>query len=150
MIHRIHSGERLANDYILGGNPAPTRANPVGTPVNFKELRFPGIAGNCAQCHRPSTWVLPLTGRRLSSREQIRHCLENPAADADNYCDSGLWVASSTTTLPPTTAACLGCHDSAAAAAHAEVNTTLSGVEACAVCHGPGKDEDVSVVHPIR
>lgn len=150
MIHRIHAGERLANDYILGGNPAPTRANPVGTPANFKELRFPGIAGNCAQCHRPSTWALPLTGPRLSSREQVRHCLENPAADADNYCDSGLWVASSTTTLGPATAACLGCHDSAAAAAHAEVNTTLSGVEACDVCHGPGKDEDVSVVHPIR
>jgi hypothetical protein len=44
----------------------------------------------------------------------------------------------------------LGCHDSEAAGAHAELNTTASGVEACVVCHGPGSEADVSRVHPIR
>ena len=49
--------------------------------------------------------------------------------------------------IPPVQNACLACHDSDAAAAHAETNTTGSGAEACAVCHGEGSVEAVSVVH---
>ena len=45
-----------------------------------------------------------------------------------------------------TAAACLGCHDSQAAAAHAFVNTAPFG-EACAACHGPNADFSVDKVH---
>ena len=43
-------------------------------------------------------------------------------------------------------AACLGCHDTQAAAAHAFLNTAPFG-EACAVCHGPDGEEAVDKVH---
>ena len=46
--------------------------------------------------------------------------------------------ATGTTPQQPTAAACLGCHDSQSAAAHAFVNTAPFG-EACAACHGPGR-----------
>ncbi len=47
----------------------------------------------------------------------------------------------------PSTRTCITCHDSPAAAAHAELNTTASGVEACAVCHGAGSTLGADKVH---
>jgi hypothetical protein len=52
----------------------------------------------------------------------------------------------------PGTAACLGCHDSKDAAAHAYLNTakfpgSTDPAEACAACHGTGKDWAVEKVH---
>jgi hypothetical protein len=44
--------------------------------------------------------------------------------------------------------ACTGCHDGPASLAHAEINTTASGVESCAACHGPGRLFAVSTAHP--
>jgi hypothetical protein len=46
----------------------------------------------------------------------------------------------------PTAAACLGCHDSQAAAAHAFVMTAPFG-ESCATCHGPDAEFSVDKVH---
>jgi predicted CXXCH cytochrome family protein len=51
--------------------------------------------------------------------------------------------------VPPIQDACLSCHDSEAAAAHAETNTTMSGAEACTVCHGEGSSKAVSAVHAL-
>jgi len=48
--------------------------------------------------------------------------------------------------LGPTAAACLGCHDLKPAGVHAKTMTTDIG-EACAICHGQGKDFDVAKVH---
>ena len=50
----------------------------------------------------------------------------------------------------PTAYACNTCHDSPAAKAHTELQTTPEGVEACDVCHGAGRDLAVDVVHPIQ
>jgi hypothetical protein len=47
-------------------------------------------------------------------------------------------------------AVCGACHDSAAAGAHIELETTPEGVEACAVCHGPGAQLAVDRVHRVR
>ena len=56
----------------------------------------------------------------------------------------------STTLIPPTRAACTSCHDSLFAKAHAAVNVdTVSGVEACAVCHGASADFAVATVHAL-
>jgi hypothetical protein len=45
-----------------------------------------------------------------------------------------------------TTAACLACHDTQAAASHALMSTTAIG-EACNTCHGSQGAYSVSIVH---
>lgn len=44
---------------------------------------------------------------------------------------------------------CNGCHDSDAAAAYMNLETYL-GVEACATCHGPGREFSVEVSHQVE
>jgi hypothetical protein len=46
----------------------------------------------------------------------------------------------------PAAAACLGCHSTVDAAAHAYVNTAPFG-EACAACHGDDREFSVERVH---
>lgn len=47
MIHKIHTGEELNNDYIVGG-------------TNFKEVLYPGDRRNCAACHVNNSFQVPL------------------------------------------------------------------------------------------
>jgi Outer membrane cytochrome MtrC/MtrF-like, domains II/IV len=55
------------------------------------------------------------------------------------------------TRYAPNTAACGSCHDSDEAKAHFNLNTSFGlGSESCSVCHGPGRSEDVAVVHSER
>lgn len=121
LIHRIHTGEDLTQDFTVYGNG--NRAN------NFNEVRFPGDRRNCAKCHTGGSFNLPLpTGE------------DNVTTLRDYFSPQG-----------PATAACLGCHDSRDAAAHAYLNTTTFGgtnpAEACATCHGTGRDWDVAKMH---
>lgn len=145
-IHRIHMGEELTmKPYIIGGFPAPSKANPAGTPMDFGEVRFPGDRKACWTCHKADSYMLPLPDKTLPSKLETLTCVEDPLADGDAYCDQR--IVESTRFLGPEASACTGCHDAKAVAAHAETNTTASGAEACATCHGPGKDVDVQRVH---
>jgi len=123
MIHRIHSGENLTQDFTVFGFG--------GSPNNYNEVRFPGDRRNCAKCHSSTAaYTLPLpTG--IASVTTLR----------DYFTPHG-----------PATAACLGCHDNQDAAAHAYLNTTTFPgatipAEACATCHGTGKDWSVEKKH---
>ncbi len=122
LIHRIHTGENLTQDFTVYGFG--------GSVNNFNEIRFPGDTRNCAKCHAGTSYALPLpTG--IASVTTLR----------DYFTPQG-----------PGTAACLGCHDNIDAAAHAYLNTTTFPgstipAEACATCHGTGKDWDVAKVH---
>jgi len=122
MIHRIHTGEELNNDFTVFAFG--------GVATNFNEVTFPGDRTNCAKCHAGNSHLLPLpTG--IASVNTLR----------DFFTPQG-----------PGTAACLGCHDSKDTAAHAYLNTvTFPGstipAEACATCHGTGKDWAVDKVH---
>ncbi|MEK6374902.1 MAG: OmcA/MtrC family decaheme c-type cytochrome [Acidobacteriota bacterium] len=122
LIHRIHTGENLTQDFTVYGNG--NRAN------NFNEVRFPGDRRNCATCHTAGSFLLPLPPGE-----------DNVTTLRDYFSPQG-----------PATAACLGCHDGRDAAAHAYLNTTTFGgtaepAEACATCHGIGKDQDVAKAH---
>jgi OmcA/MtrC family decaheme c-type cytochrome len=124
MIHRIHSGENLTQDFTVFGFG--------GSRNNFNEVRFPGDRRNCAKCHSSTAaYTLPLQQTNIASVTVLR----------DYFTPHG-----------PATAACLGCHDNKDAAAHAFLNTaTFPGstipAEACATCHGTGKDHSVEKAH---
>ncbi|OFV91924.1 MAG: hypothetical protein A3H28_08530 [Acidobacteria bacterium RIFCSPLOWO2_02_FULL_61_28] len=142
---KLHGGTRTNTDYcVMCHRP---KAVDDGLPINFRThihrihtgeelknewtvgrnyngLRFPGDRRNCASCHVNNSNQLPL-----------------PEGMA-NTDSPGLFY----TPLGPAASACLGCHDSKDAAAHAFQMTAPFG-ESCAACHGEGRDFAVSKVH---
>jgi OmcA/MtrC family decaheme c-type cytochrome len=146
MIHKIHAGEELSQPYTLFGFPAPTVAAPGGTPMMFDEMRYPRSPAQCSACHADGTWNLPIAGTAPSTLQRMT-CTEPGGADGDGYCTTPFWNMTASILIPPQTAACTSCHDQPFVAAHAATNTTPLGVEACATCHGPGAEQDVSLVH---
>lgn len=122
MIHRIHTGEELTQDYTVYGFGSAA--------INFNHVVYPGDRRNCNKCHVNGGASLPLPST-AGAVTTLR----------DYFTPQG-----------PGTAACLGCHDSKDAAAHAYLNTakfpgSTDPAEACAACHGTGKDWAVEKVH---
>ncbi len=124
MIHRIHSGENLDQDFTIYGFG--------GAISNFNDVTYPGDRRNCIACHTSQTVVelpLPITNQPVITQRDFF----SPRGSATN--------------------ACTGCHDSRDVAAHAYINTAyfpntpLVPAEACGTCHGAGADYDVAVVH---
>jgi len=122
LIHRIHRGAELTQDFTVFGNGKSRH--------NYNEVEFPGTIDRCAKCHTTTSYTLPLnTG------------IDSVTTQRDYFSPQG-----------PATAACLACHDNRDAAAHAFLNSaTFPGAttpaEACATCHGVGKDWAVDKVH---
>jgi len=116
MIHRIHTGHLLETDFTVYGYR--------GSVHNYNDVGYPGDLRNCVACHDPGTYGVPA-----------------PEGSAEvptlrNYY----------TPLQPAAAACLACHSSVDAAAHAYVNTAPFG-ESCAACHGDNREYSVDEVH---
>ena len=149
MLHKIHAGTSLTEPFVIGGFPLPTVANPKGTPNNFAADRYPRPLTDCQACHTSKNWTLPLTASTayLPSTSQLMSCSEPLGSNPTNYCDSPDWTVTTTTLTPPQTSACTSCHDAPYTLAHAQLNTTLDGVETCATCHGAGMVEDVTLFH---
>ena len=119
LIHRIHTGEELTHDYTVYGFG--------GSVNNFNEVRFPGDRRDCEKCHVNDSQQLPLPATNLA--------VQTPPPPQEWY-----------TPMQTTAAACLGCHDTQEAAAHAYVMTSPFG-ESCAACHAPEDDFSVDKVH---
>ena len=121
LIHSIHVGQdRSQKPYIVYGYQ--------GSMNDFSELRFPGDLTDCAACHRPATYNLPLP----EGVQPITVTQKGAAID----------------TILPARAACTGCHDGKPAGGHAELQTTSDGLETCAVCHDASSEFSVELAHP--
>jgi len=129
MLHKIHMGEDLdhASTYTVVGFGSTAYPNNFGI-LNYGEVAFPAMPSGvkqCTTCHGTfnTAWIEP------SSRT-------HPAGQ-----------------LLPTRAwrsACGACHDSDAAQAHIDSQTSPSGAEACAVCHDPDGLYNVELFHKVR
>jgi hypothetical protein len=124
MLHKIHMGEELANAStydIVGFGSAPYPNN--FTVANYAEVVFPSLPGgvaNCVKCHGNDAWHEP---------KPRAHPTEQGTA-------IGRW-----------TVVCGACHDTTDAQAHIAVQTDPLGNESCGVCHAPGKELSVELVH---
>jgi hypothetical protein len=123
LAHKLHTGEELDQTlYIVYGRQ--------GRPVDLGEVRFPGDRRDCATCHENDSQLLPLPAGLLPTR------LTTNVSGTETLVED----------RPPVTAACLTCHGSDSALAHARANT-FGGTETCQVCHGEGRVVPVSEVH---
>jgi OmcA/MtrC family decaheme c-type cytochrome len=117
LIHKIHTGSNLTTDFTVMGH-----GNSVN---NYNDVGYVGDRRDCVKCHLPGTYDLPLPDGLLDQttpRDYLK-------------------------TQGPATAACLSCHTTKAAAAHALTMTSTTLGEACDACHGPLADASVDKVH---
>ena len=147
MIHKIHAGQMLSQDYSLGGFPRPNPNNPEGSQQSFNDMRYPASPAQCETCHDPGTYDLPLGVDLSTTLTFIREC-SDPDPE-NNFCESEFLEVVEAFETPPETAACTSCHDSPATAAHALIMTTQNGEESCATCHGPGAAYDATEAHGL-
>ncbi|MFC1776532.1 OmcA/MtrC family decaheme c-type cytochrome [Pseudomonadota bacterium] len=120
MVHKIHRGEELENGYVVAGH--------LQSIHDYSEVEYPGDLRNCNACHEDNSQQLSLPEGVLSTTTPQEWW--NP--------------------MGPQAAACLSCHDSDDARAHAYTNTAFFGDifgESCGTCHGEGKSASVDKVH---
>jgi OmcA/MtrC family decaheme c-type cytochrome len=119
LIHRIHRGAEADNPLVVYGFG--------GNMFDFSNVVFPGRISDCQTCHLPSTYGLPLP----------------PGLQPTLLTQDGNLLS---TTLA-TRAVCTSCHDNPPAEGHIELQTTEAGQETCSVCHGAGREFDVTEIH---
>jgi OmcA/MtrC family decaheme c-type cytochrome len=116
LIHRLHTGEELTVDFTVYGYRSSVH--------NYNDVVFPGYLGACETCHIDGSYNVP-----------------TPEGSQAVHTDRSYY-----TPTQPAGAACLACHSTVDAAAHAYVNTAPFG-ESCASCHGVDRDFSVESVH---
>ncbi|MBU6422232.1 MAG: hypothetical protein KGQ62_09135, partial [Gammaproteobacteria bacterium] len=153
MIHAIHGAAFRASN-----NPGDAYVIYGGKPADFSDVRYPGILNDCAQCHTSTGYTLPLPAGVLGTTVDTNATVQtagNPATYYGTVTNTAAYER-----ITPTAAACAACHNDALAKAHMQQNGASfyltqslinngSTVEACALCHGPGRVADVSVVHQV-
>ncbi len=94
-----------------------------GSVNNFNGVLYPSDPRTCEKCHVDGTYNVPSGGV--------------VSVTAENEFFSP---------IPPNSAACLGCHDTVDAAAHAFTNISSFG-EGCGACHAAAREFSVTKVH---
>ncbi|TDG12459.1 OmcA/MtrC family decaheme c-type cytochrome [Seongchinamella unica] len=141
MIHGIHAAAIRDNPLEIVGFGGFTTHR-----FTEEEVHFPGDLSNCTTCHTDSGYTLPLADSVLGTTVDTGADRADPADDV---------------VVTPTAAVCSACHDNQVARSHMASNggnfatsqaAIDSGevVEQCSVCHGSGRNADVSVVHNPR
>jgi OmcA/MtrC family decaheme c-type cytochrome len=137
---------------------------------DFSDVRFPGILNDCSTCHTTKsvsgttygtyelvgTWEVPTQSGVLGSTIDTA-----PAAVDAATLATGLATNTDDLNITPTAAVCSSCHDGDVARSHMTLNGALfsatqatintgATLEACAICHGPGRIADVKVIHGAK
>jgi OmcA/MtrC family decaheme c-type cytochrome len=134
MVHKIHRGHDLTQDYALFSFS--------GARIDVREFHFPGDLRDCQTCH-----ITDAEGDRTELLIAGKGVLgDDVQPTIHRRIDAGKDIVATFAT-PPITSACTACHDQETTVAHAELNTTPAGVETCEVCHGAGKEFAVERVH---
>jgi len=157
MVHGIHGVETRTTDYEFVRNRNAGTGD--GIPYNFSEVRFPGRAGDCLTCHKSGTFAVPLNSNTLLTTNRTTGVPDGNDATTAAVTAARTSVPNATDfVITPTAAACFGCHDSELAQTHMKQNgaaikanrsnvVAASSLETCSFCHGPGRSEDLAVVH---
>ena len=140
MIHRIHDSGRTGVPYDVCGFGFPSTSHSY-------LVTYPGHINNCEGCHEAGSYYPVEAGTLLGTTISAGADVASPTDDV---------------VISPNSAVCSSCHVSDLAKTHMEQNggdfaatkaadSTLisSGVESCALCHGPGRSADVSEVHGV-
>jgi OmcA/MtrC family decaheme c-type cytochrome len=118
MIHRIHKGHLLTQEYTAYGNGR--------TRHNYNEVGYPGDLRNCTACHVNNSHQLPGKGDAVITKRDYF----SPQAAGTAAC-----------------LGCHDNRDAAAHAFLNTTTFHGQPAEACATCHGPGKTWSVDKSH---
>jgi OmcA/MtrC family decaheme c-type cytochrome len=134
LVHGLHAGKPVGGAAIRTEPFSFIRGTVAGGsgqgPYDFSDIGFPAKLADCETCHQPDTYSLPLVADAMWSVVD-----GFPGATAAAPHNPGMAER-----MAPVSATCYGCHNTPAAKAHFESNTSFaSGAESCAVCHGPGR-----------
>jgi OmcA/MtrC family decaheme c-type cytochrome len=129
LLHQIHRGSQMAQaasfELVTSGSAAYPDNYGLHSYADYLFPALPGRTTNCAKCHGAgsSSWIEP--------------------AARDHPTEQGAPVLA-------WRAVCGACHDKSSDLAHYQTQTSSSGLEACATCHGPGTQLAVELVHKAR
>jgi OmcA/MtrC family decaheme c-type cytochrome len=102
MIHRIHMGEGLENDYTVAGHN--------GSQNNFNHVVYPGDLRNCEKCHEEETWMEAKGNlETITLSEFFSPMPPNTTACAGCH-DSMAMAAHAYQNIAPFGEACMACH----------------------------------------
>ncbi|MEZ6018156.1 MAG: hypothetical protein R3F49_23830 [Planctomycetota bacterium] len=129
LIHKVHMGAELENgsSFVVNGFGSGAYPNNFGS-VTFDHIHFPAMPDgvkSCTTCHGEG-----------SDAFKAPNTTDHPTVQV--------------TPGQPWSLVCGSCHDGAAPQAHIAAQTSPSGAESCAICHGVGEDWNVELMHMRR
>ena len=143
MIHAIHGSGHDGS----GREGVPFEVCGFGSSAILFEVGYPGRLRNCEGCHLANTYYPVDPATVLGTTMDVGGDLASPTDDV---------------VISPNSAVCSACHVSDLAAQHmiqnggdfaatkaADSTLISSGVETCALCHGPGRIGDVKLMHEV-
>ncbi|MDJ0928341.1 MAG: OmcA/MtrC family decaheme c-type cytochrome [Gammaproteobacteria bacterium] len=140
MIHAIHAGEVVIHGFAASVH-------------DYREVVYSGRLNDCTGCHVGDTYYPVNQNFVLATTIDTGADLGDPTDDVN---------------ISPNASACYGCHRSAAAVSHMQLNgasfnatqaadgtitdndTMGVVIESCEVCHAEGRSSDTGVIHGIN